>query len=183
MNTIQFIRKIKNLPVYKEWKKRHQHIVFHKVDNLIMLVRKEDLMGENTPLSTICWCSTKELERSVSKFEKKLASFFEPVWNFQGMGISVSPANQKKYVKPLPKQNGFVGMVNATYIPDGYYWGYDYYIVSLSGAKIRQGDISDKRWDKRKKIGNVPLISIGGRFYLRINGDLVEGDQGVFVRE
>ena len=181
MNTIQFIKKVKNLPVYKEWKKRHQDVVFHKIGDVLLLIKKENLVSENPHLSTICWCLLTELERSVGMFERKMQAFFEPIWNFQGTGLSVSPANIKPYIKP--KTNGFVGMVSATYIPDGYYYGYDYYFVSLSGKKMSQGDIADKKWNKRRQIKNVPLISIRGKYYLRINGHLVEGDQGVFVKE
>ena len=180
---VNFVKEVKNLPVYKNWKKHHQDVVFRKIGDVVLLIKKENLSEENNQLRTICWCSTKDLERSVGKFEKKMEAWFEPVWNFQGTGLSVSPSDQAKYVKPLPKQNGFVKMVDAVYIPDGYYWGYDYYLVSLTGKEICQGDISTKRWDKRKEIKNVPLIKISGRYYLRINGDLVEGDQGVFVKE
>jgi hypothetical protein len=181
MKITEFVKAIKKLPVYKNWKKQHQNVIFHKIGDVLLLIRKENLMEENNHLRAICWSLTSELERSVGKFEKRMESFFEPVWNYQGTGVSVSPSNQKPYIKT--KSNGFVKMVNATYIPDGYYWGYDYYVLSLSGKKIRQGDIADKRWDKRRQIKNVPLISIRGKYYLRIGGDLVDGGQGVFVKE
>jgi len=179
--SVKFIKEIKNLPVYKNWMKDHQDVVLRVIEDTLLLIKKENLSGENPHLRAIVCCSTKELERSVGKFERKMQDWFEPVWNFKGMGVTVSPSNEKKYVKP--KSNGFVKMVDAVYIPDGYYWGYDYYLVSLSGAEICQNDISEKRWDKRREIKNVPLIKIGGRFYLRIKGHLVEGDQGVFVKE
>ena len=176
---VKFIKEVKNLLVYKNWMMKHQDVVIRKIENRILLIKKENLVGENPHLRAIIWCSTKELERSVGIFENKMKAFFEPVWNFQGMGVSVSPANQIPYIKP--KTNGFIKMVNATYIPDGHYWGYDYYFVSLSGAEMCQGDISEKRWDKRKEIQNVPLISIRGKYYLRIKNHLVEGGEGVIV--
>jgi hypothetical protein len=179
--SVKFIKEVKNLPVYKDWKKSNQDVVFKVVENRILLIKKENLVGENPHLRAICWCFNTELSRSVGMFEKRMKGWFEPTRNYLGEVLWESPANQ--VMAPKTKQNGFVKMVDATYIPDGYYWGYDYYLVSLSGKEFFQGDIADKRWDKRRQIKNVPLISIRGKYYLRINGDLVEGGEGVIVKE
>jgi hypothetical protein len=177
--SVKFIKEVKNLPVYKNWKKENQDVVFKVVEGKLLLIKKENLVGENPHLRAICWCFNTELSRSVSMFEKRMKSWFEPTRNFLGEILWESPANQ---VQPIrPQTNGFVKLVDATYIPDGYYWGYDYYLLSLSGAEICQGDISSQRWAKRKEVKNVPLIEIRGKFYLRVNGDLVEGGEGVIV--
>ena len=162
---VNFVKEIKNLPVYKSWMKNHQDVVLRVIENRILLIKKENLVGENTHLRAIIWCFTSESSNSVFKFEKKMQTLRE--------FPSKSP-------KP-PKTNGFVGLVNAVYVPDGHYWGYDYYLTSLSGAEIRQGDISKKRWDRKKEVKNVPLIEIRGKHYLRIKGHLVESGEGVIV--